>query len=183
MEAIAYAQKHLAPYAADHLKEFQRVVAALAFGPESQHPRYHPLFREDRWTELVREFYGDLFKLHSMPRQSLLSIHLQAGLSALKTPKSVSEEGASRDDPLSIPRFRSLAEGLPWAKHVHSKLVCAYTQQLMNEHNQPMVLPNGNVYSHAAIQKLAREHPEGKVVCPKTRDVFEVASCKKAFLA
>ena len=31
-------------------------------------------------------------------------------------------------------KFQKLAEQLPWSKHVHSKLICAITWDLMNEH-------------------------------------------------
>ena len=62
--------------------------------------------------------------------------------------------------------FQDLAEGLPWAKHVHSKLVCAVTREVMNEHNPPMVLPNGAVYSQKAIEQLASA--KGVFMCPHT---------------
>lgn len=64
--------------------------------------------------------------------------HAQAGLSALKTPQSLAES-CSREDPLHLPAFRALASRLPFAKHVHSKLVCAVTKQIMDEHNPPFV--------------------------------------------
>lgn len=78
-EAISYAQKHLAPYAKDQMKELQKVVACLAFGPSTAHPRYRPYFSEEQWAALVREFQSDLFRLNSMPRHPLLTIHLQVG--------------------------------------------------------------------------------------------------------
>ena len=62
--------------------------------------------------------------------------------------------------------FQDLAEELPWSKHVHSKLVCALTREVMNEHNPPMVLPNGAVYSQKAIQQLASA--KGVFTCPHT---------------
>ncbi len=66
----------------------------------------------------------------------------QAGLSALKTPLSLADS-CCREDPLHLPAFRQLAEGLPYARHVHSKLICAITRELMDEHNPPAALPNG----------------------------------------
>ena len=62
--------------------------------------------------------------------------------------------------------FQDLAQGLPWSKHVHSKLVCALTREIMNEHNPPMVLPNGAVYSQKAIEQLASA--KGVFMCPNT---------------
>jgi hypothetical protein len=64
-------------------------------------------------------------------------------------------------------KFQKLAQGLPWSKHVHSKLVCSITRELMNEHNPPMVLPNGAVYSERAVQQVASKN-HGIFTCPKT---------------
>lgn len=79
----------------------------------------------------------------------------QAGLSALKTPLSL-EPGCCREDPLHLPAFRTLAEGLPFAKHVHSKLICAISHTLMNEHNPPAALPNGWVAGQALHVELVQ---------------------------
>lgn len=57
------------------------------------------------------------------------------------------EEGCTKEDPLSQENIRKLAEPLPFAKHIHSKLVCYISKELMNEDNPPLVLPNGYVYS------------------------------------
>ena len=64
-------------------------------------------------------------------------------------------------------KFQKLAEGLPWSKHVHSKLVCSITREIMDEHNPPMVLPNGAVYSERAVQHVASKN-HGIFTCPKT---------------
>ena len=71
---------------------------------------------------------------------------MQAGLSALKTPLGL-QDNCNVEDPLHLESFRSLAAPLPFSKHLQSKLVCHLTRELMNEHNPPMVLPNGYVYS------------------------------------
>lgn len=68
---------------------------------------------------------------------------------------------------LLVQAFQKLAEELPRAKHVHSKLLCHVTGQMMDEHNLPMVMPNGTVYSEAAVKLLTG--PDGRTFrCPKT---------------
>lgn len=57
------------------------------------------------------------------------------------------EEGCTKEDPLSQEIIRKLADPLPFAKHIHSKLVCYITKEPMNDNNPPLVLPNGYVYS------------------------------------
>lgn len=67
--------------------------------------------------------------------------------------------------------FQKLAEGLPYAKHMHSRLVCAITKELMNENNPPMVLPSGTVYSEKAIQ----EHTsQGAFIEPSTGETLSI---------
>lgn len=82
---------------------------------------------------------------------------------------------------LLLQKFQRLAEQLPWSKHVHSKLICAITRELMNEHNPPMVLPNGAVYSQKAVQMMAAKN-HGIFTCPKTgeRHVLPSQHCNAA---
>lgn len=97
----------------------------------------------------------------------------QAGLSALKTPLSLAD-GCCREDPLHLPAFRQLAEGLPYARHVHSKLICAITHELMDEHNPPAALPNGcdgsgGTLTRGASGLCCRQMPLAGSVLPHSR--------------
>lgn len=104
---------------------------------------------------------------------------LQAGLIALKNPPSTSS--SSREDPLQHPDFKALAADLPCAKHVHSKLICAVTREIMNDANPPMVLPNGYVYSNKAIDQIAAKN-NGRIVCPHTGAEFGYDEARRAFI-
>ncbi|KAJ0405390.1 hypothetical protein P43SY_000269 [Pythium insidiosum] len=77
-----------------------------------------------------------------------------------------------------------LCEALPFAHHPHSRLVCRVTQAVMNEHNRPLVLPNGFVYSQQAVDQLTTEAPgsQGSIHCPETRDVFAVSDLKPVYI-
>lgn len=180
-EAIAHARAHLAPFAAQHMAELQRAVATLAFGPKTACPAYAPLFADSAWAALRDAFLRDLYRHHNLTPEPLLAIHLQAGLSALKTPLAY-QPGCSREDPLHLPAFQALARGLPLAKHVRSHLICAVTKQAMDETNPPMVLPNGYVYSQRAVEAIMARHG-GAVVCPKTGQTYAHADLKRAFIA
>lgn len=103
-----------------------------------------------------------------------------AGLSALKTPESY-RAGCNAEDPLHLPAFQKLAEGLPFAKHVLSKLVCAVTRKIMTDSNPPMVLPNGYVYSQEGVELLAARNG-GNVVCPKTQQACSLEEVRRAFI-
>ncbi|EIE27319.1 hypothetical protein COCSUDRAFT_34765 [Coccomyxa subellipsoidea C-169] len=181
LDAIAYSRKHLAPWAGQYQAELQRALTALAFNAGTSCAPYASLFAESAWHACSDLFCQDLYRLHSMPPESQLKVHLQAGLSALRTPQSYAVK-SSKEDPLSMEKFQKLADGMPWSKHVHSKLVCAITREIMNEHNPPMVLPNGAVYSEKAVQQVAsRNH--NIFTCPKTGVSCDVSDLRRAYIS
>jgi macrophage erythroblast attacher len=179
--AISYAREHLSQWAEPFEKEMQRAFAVLVFTADTQCSRYQALFDPGRWRDLQELFQQDLYRLHSLTSTSLLNIHLQAGLAALKVPQSL-EEGTNKEDPLHLADFRALAAGLPFSKHVHSKLVCAITRAPMNEHNPPMVTPAGAVYSEAGINEVAAQHG-GVFVDPFTGAKYEMAEMRRAYIS
>ena len=44
------------------------------------------------------------------------------------------------------------------------------------------VLPNGQCYSRAGLERLAQQRRDGKVVCPVTQQVFAMNQVRKAFV-
>ncbi|CAL8462971.1 g2505 [Coccomyxa elongata] len=181
LEAIAYSRKHLAPWAGQYQAELQRALTALAFKAGTTCAPYAALFAESAWDACSDLFCKDLYRLHSMPPESQLKVHLQAGLSALKTPQSYAAN-SNKEDPLSMEKFQKLAEALPWSKHVHSKLVCSITREIMNEHNPPMVLPNGAVYSERAVQQVASKN-HNIFTCPKTGVSCDISDLRRAYIS
>ena len=51
----------------------------------------------------------------------------------------------------------------------------------LNEHNVPMMLPNGYVYGEQALNKMAREN-DGNIVCPRTKEVFTLSAALKVYV-
>eukprot|EP00798_Chlamydomonas_sp_ICE-L_P023017 gene23017-30210_t len=176
VEALTYARRYLAPWASQYMQELQQAVTTLVF---TQHTtsKYKVFFEEEQWQKLVDLFLQELYKLHHLTAESLMLVHLQAGLSALNTPQAY-ETGSSKEDPLHLPAFKKLAEGLPLAKHVHSKLVCSVTKDIMNDANPPMVLPNGYVYSARAVEMIGAQN-DGDMVCPKTGSKFSADELRR----
>lgn len=82
---------------------------------------------------------------------------------------------------MHVPELKELADDLPWAKHVTSKVVCSITKAVMDDTNPPLVLKNGYVYSKRAIERMAAENG-GKVTCPVTQDVCTLKECLPAFI-
>lgn len=183
VEAVEHARKHLAPHVARHLPELQRAMAALVVrDPERPPAPYAELFDPEHWARLADEFMREFLALNGLPQPSLLAVHLQAGLSALKV-TNVPAESSNPEDPLHHGTYAALAMNLPSSKHIHSKLVCHITKAFMNENNPPMVLPNGYVYSRNAMEAMARRNNR-KVTCVRTgQGPYNFSELQKAFLA
>jgi macrophage erythroblast attacher len=77
LEAIAYSRKHLAPWAGQYQAELQRALTALAFKANTSCAPYAALFAESAWHACSDLFCKDLYRLHCMPPESQLKVHLQ----------------------------------------------------------------------------------------------------------
>jgi len=180
--AIAYARKHLAPVAKTSLPEVKRCMAALALGKDTRLQAYGHLYHSSRWTELIETFKQESFQLMGMPVTSPLLVTLQAGLGCLKSATCAEGAGANPQCPTCHPLLRKLAEPIPVAHHMHSRLLCGLSGRVMDEHDPPYVLPNGNVYSYQALTAMAAGR-DGLVTDPKTMQEFLIADARKAFIS
>ncbi|CAI5741218.1 unnamed protein product [Peronospora destructor] len=75
-----------------------------------------------------------------------------------------------------------LCTGLPFAYHSHSWLVCRVMQSVMDEHNPPLVLPNGRVYSKQGIELLTQRSSDGMIKCVDTHDIFSPSDVKPVYI-
>ncbi|KAI7901730.1 CTLH/CRA C-terminal to lish motif domain-containing protein [Cokeromyces recurvatus] len=183
LEAITYAQKYLAPWKTTEYKRIGQAMGLLAYKSDTECQPYKDLYDPNRWQELIEQFRTDYYALCLLTHHPLLSITLQAGLSALKTPQCYEHENQNVNCPICDNQtLGSLAEKLPLSHHVNSTIVCRISGKIMNEDNPPMLLPNGRVYSFDALQDMAMKF-DGKIICPRTGDVYTMQDLKKVFIS
>ena len=102
--------------------------------------------------------------------------------SSLSNPSLPSSFSPAASCPLCCSRaLFELSAGLPTTQRSQSALVCRLSGAVMDEHNPPLVLPNGSMYSRRALQKMAHDHG-GLVTCMRTSDKFPLDECKAAFV-
>uniref|UniRef100_T1HNB9 E3 ubiquitin-protein transferase MAEA n=1 Tax=Rhodnius prolixus TaxID=13249 RepID=T1HNB9_RHOPR len=92
-----------------------------------------------------------------------------------------SSEGRNKSCPVCDERLNKLAELLPSAHCSHSRLICNISGVPLDEHNQPMMLPNNRVYGKQSLLQMAAEN-NGQVICPRTKEVFPYSSTDKVFV-
>ncbi|KAF7468481.1 Hypothetical predicted protein [Marmota monax] len=134
-----------------------------------------------RWRMLIQQFRYDNYRLHQLGNNSVFTLTLQAGLSAIKTPQCYKEDGSSKspDCPVCSRSLNKLAQPLPMAHCANSRLVCKISGDVMNENNPPMMLPNGYVYGYNSLLSIRQDD---KVVCPRTKEVFHFSQAEKVYI-
>lgn len=182
LDAVKHAKKYFSAFEEAQKGDFQHVMGLLAFRPDTNIEPYKSYFDVSRWNSLIDQFRSENFKLYQLSQTSVFSVTLQAGLSALKTPQCYKKNGERNSDcPVCSDLLNKLATSLPCAHCSQSRLVCYISGEPLNEHNQPLVLPNGNVYGENALRNMAREN-NGKIICPRTKEVFEMKDAEKVYV-
>ncbi|OWR44068.1 macrophage erythroblast attacher like protein [Danaus plexippus plexippus] len=203
LEAVRYAKKHFSTFEEGQLEDIQHCMGMLAFPKDTEVEPYQSLLGSWRWDALVAQFRWEHARLLHPARLPALPVALQLGLAALNTPYPLNEITHAhtrthththihiytccyKDStkvstcPACAAPLNALARTLPHAHVSHSRLVCRLSRLPLNEHNQPMVLPNGQVYGEKALKEMMKEH--GSIICPKTKEVFCMKRVEKVYV-
>lgn len=180
LDAVKYAKKNFSNYEEGQLPEIQQCMGMLAFPKDTEVQPYADLLDMSRWDGLVRQFRAEHCRLLQSAPHPTFTVALQVGLAALKTPQCYSASSKVSSCPVCSPPLNQLAACLPHAHCSQSRLVCRISGQPLNEHNQPMMLPNGQVYGEKALKEMMKE--QGAIICPKTKEVFCLKRVEKVFV-
>ncbi|XP_013383305.1 macrophage erythroblast attacher [Lingula anatina] len=183
VDAVKHARKYFNNLEESQMMDVQRVMGLLAFPVDTSISPYQELLDPNRWNHLVQQFRNENFKLHQLNNTSVFVVSLQAGLSALKTPHCYKDECGERNPncPVCSPHLNDLAKTLPFAHCAQSKLICQISGRPLNEHNPPLMLPNGYVYGYNSLVEMANNN-DGRVVCPRTKEIYKLDECEKVFV-
>ncbi|CAF0718644.1 unnamed protein product [Brachionus calyciflorus] len=183
LDAVYHSRKYFVNLTPNQLIDVQKSMVLLAYVKYSDNQTSQELLSETRWQYLIDLFKQDNYKINQIPEQSALTTILQAGLSALKTPTCYKKVTAvhNHNCPVCNINFNQIAKPLPYAYCSNSKLIDSYTGEIINEHNQPMMLPNGYVYGFNALMKLMSEN-DGKIKCPRSHEIYDFSEAQKVFI-
>lgn len=191
--AIAYAQSTLLPYTTmggEWAERVRQAMGFLVFAGMTDSPTLQQFRGEERYRSLIEQFLRIFFNLYGLPETALLSIAVASGLHAISTPvcqthshqsTSDSNSSANTDCPSCNPDLRDAVKSIPLPNRPTSSLVCPVTRKPIDEDNPPMALPNGQVYSKAAIDQGSR-NANNIFVDPKTGDHVPVAEIRRVFI-
>lgn len=183
VEAVKHARKYFSALEEGQMAEIQIIMGLLAYSVDTDIPQYKKLLDPNRWLDLVEQFRKENFKSYQLNNVSIFTVSLQAGLSALRTPQCYKNDKTIKnpDCPICSKHLIDLARHLPYAHAAQSRLICYISGESMVENNAPVVLPNGYVYGKKALDEMATAN-EGKVVCPRTKEIFDIEEVEKVFI-
>ncbi|WVQ99417.1 hypothetical protein IAU59_006551 [Kwoniella sp. CBS 9459] len=186
--AIAYSRKNLSPWAGTHMHELQQGMTLLAFGEKTGVGLYRKLYDQSQWEYVRAHFRETFFNLYAQPSQSVLSLALSAGLSALRLPSCVhlseqpsghgnpkpaadpattSTNPSSILDPRLAQRIIPLLPAAPPLHNLESWITTSPTDHLTAPLGGEHVLPKEDLHEHP-------EAPVGNVDCPTCGEYMRV---------
>jgi macrophage erythroblast attacher len=175
--AILYARSHLSKFPENQPEIQKAMMLLLISNKPSGFSEYADFTSDARWTDLIALFTAEMLRVYSLPSESYLAIVLRAGLIALKSP--LCEREARKGCPVCSRDVQVLARGVPHACQSHTFLICRVLNVVMDEHNPPLALPNGQTFSEQALKQITKD---GKIVCPVTGAVFNARQVSRLFI-
>lgn len=116
---------------------------------------YRTLLCPSRWDTLVAQFRWEHSRLLHPVRLPTLPAALRLGLATLNTPQCHTPATQTPACPTCQPPLNELARSLPHAHLSQSRLLCRISRRPLDENNQPMMLPNGQVYGEIVSDILS----------------------------
>lgn len=137
--------------------------------------RYTQVLSDERWDVLKDLFLQEYYSMYGISQHEPLLIYLSLGISTLKTRACMHEmetHGGSNDSltnylrgeitktncPVCSKEFSAISGNLPYAHHIQSSLF-----------DDPVMLPNGNIYDSKKLKQLAVEL-RSKMLCELQSD-------------
>ncbi|KAF1769967.1 hypothetical protein GCK72_001784 [Caenorhabditis remanei] len=161
-EAVAYVKKYLVPIAkANFSDDLRKTMGAIAMPLEESRVRNPDFHDEKRYEKCAEFFIKEAYRLYQIPDVSALSVIVQMGLSAQKTPICEPDHKTPLSEQTCVvcrPDVWPLAEGLPYAHVDNARILCSFNGTVCNDdENIPYLFPSGHVIGLQAINTLKRD--------------------------
>jgi len=155
--AFTYARDHFSRFQVRHLKEIQKLAAAMVFAPNIRESPYASIFETSAaFDEVAGSFTREFCSLLGLSAESPLYVAATAGAIAL--PRFVKFIGATKSRRTEWTTANELAfeTPLPHSMIYHSIFVCPVSKEQTTDRNPPMILPCGHVLAKDSLHNLAK---------------------------
>ncbi|CAA3003647.1 protein RMD5 homolog [Olea europaea var. sylvestris] len=181
-EALKYARAFLAPFAASHIAEIQKLMACLLWAGRLDSSPYAEFLSPMNWDKLAEELTQQFCHLIGQSYESPLSVTVAAGVQGLPTLLKLMNVMNSKMQEWQSMKQLPVPVDLDTEFQFHSVFVCPVSRDQASEENPPMLLPCGHVLCQQSINKLSKNNSTRRFKCPYCPSEVEAGQCKQLYL-
>ena len=176
--ALQYARENFGRFQHRHLKEIEKLSAALVYSTNLGSSPYNSIFDITlAFEEVAASFTREFCSLLGLSAESPLYVAVTAG--ALALPQLVKFTTLAKGTEWTTSNELAFQTPLPKSMMYHSIFVCPVAKEQTTEANPPVILPCGHVLARDSLNKLARGH---KYKCPNCPQEGQVKDAKEIIL-
>ncbi|GAA0163678.1 hypothetical protein LIER_19483 [Lithospermum erythrorhizon] len=176
-EALSYSRTHLAPLAAHHMEEIQKLMGCLLWVGKPDRSPYADLTCPSHWDKLSEELNQMFCNMVGQSTRSPLSVALAAGVEGLPTMLKLANVMAAKKQEWQDMKHLPVPIDLSKEFQFHSVFVCPVSKDRTSEENPPMLLPCGHVLCKKSIYTLSRSNTRS-FKCPYCPLDASVSQCR-----
>ncbi|KAL6839525.1 hypothetical protein ACP4OV_030795 [Aristida adscensionis] len=177
-EAFTYARTYLAPFAAFHKEEFQKLMASILWHGRLDQSPYSDLMSLGHWEKLAEELTNQFCSLLGQSSESPLSIAMSAGFQGLPTLLKLTTVMATKKQEWQAMKQLPVPIDIGPEFQYHSVFVCPVLREQSSDENPPMRMPCGHVVSKQSIMKLSKSSSR-PFKCPYCPSEAVASHCKQ----
>jgi len=181
-EALKYARTFLAPFAASHITEIQKLMACLLWAGRLDSSPYAELLSPMNWDKLAEELTQQFCHLIGQSYESPLSVTVAAGVQGLPTLLKLMNVMTVKKQEWQSMKQLPVPVDLDTEFQFHSIFVCPVSRDQASEENPPMLLSCGHVLCKQSITKLSKNNNTRPFKCPYCPSEVEAGQCKQLYL-
>ncbi|XP_031482706.1 protein RMD5 homolog [Nymphaea colorata] len=179
-EALKYARSYLAPFAAVHMCEIQKLMACLLWVGRLESSPYAELLSSPHWEEVSAELTQECCRLLGQSYESPLYVTIAAGTQGLPTLLKLANVMAAKKQEWQTMKQLPVPVDLGSEFQFHSIFVCPVSRDQGSEENPPMMLPCGHVLCKQSISKLSKSNTR-IFKCPYCPVEANVGNCRQLY--
>ncbi|KAI0474757.1 CTLH/CRA C-terminal to lish motif domain-containing protein [Xylaria cf. heliscus] len=162
--ALAYGQRNFGRFQKRHLREIQRLSAAMVFAPNLGASPYRTIFNTNlAFEEVASSFTREFCSLLGLSAESPLYVAVTAGALALPGLVKYTSINKAKNTEWTTQNELAFETPLPKSMLYHSIFVCPVSR---GQTTDPVILPCGHVLARESLQKLAKGSRYKCPYCP-----------------
>ncbi|CAN1854495.1 Protein RMD5 homolog [Linum perenne] len=179
-EALSYARTNIAPFAANHFAELQKIMACLLWSGKLDRSPYAELLSPTNWSMVAEELTSQFCNLLGQSSESPLNVTVAAGFQGLPPLLKFMTVMAAKKQEWQTMKQLPVPVELDSKFQFHSVFVCPVSKEQSTDENPPMLMPCGHVLCKQSINKMSKNNTK-TFKCPYCPTDIESSKCKQLY--